>query len=103
MRSPGQEEPTTSAALKSTKRASQRPEPTTSASPLVSRTPRRSVGHVGAAREAGGAALYFVSDAPWKAQRRIRRNLPLDRIPWPFWGLHTGGHQEGSRRRPTAY
>ncbi|KAH7948294.1 hypothetical protein HPB52_020264 [Rhipicephalus sanguineus] len=29
---------------------------------------------------------YFVSDLPWKAQRRVRREMPLERVPWPFRG-----------------
>ncbi|KAH6935001.1 hypothetical protein HPB50_002950 [Hyalomma asiaticum] len=32
------------------------------------------------------APRYFYSDAPWKAQRRVRRDLPVDRVPWPFRG-----------------
>ncbi|KAH7957399.1 hypothetical protein HPB52_018549 [Rhipicephalus sanguineus] len=27
---------------------------------------------------------FFCSDAPWKAQRRVRRGLHLDRVSWPF-------------------
>ncbi|KAH7946749.1 hypothetical protein HPB52_003972 [Rhipicephalus sanguineus] len=29
---------------------------------------------------------YFVSDLPWKAQRRVRREMLLDHVPWPFCG-----------------
>ncbi|KAH7981641.1 hypothetical protein HPB52_000416 [Rhipicephalus sanguineus] len=29
---------------------------------------------------------FFFSDAPWKAHRRVRRGLPLGRVPWPFRG-----------------
>ncbi|KAH6921371.1 hypothetical protein HPB50_027644 [Hyalomma asiaticum] len=32
------------------------------------------------------APRYFCSDAPWKAQQRVRRDLRLDRVPWPFRG-----------------
>ncbi|KAH6940861.1 hypothetical protein HPB50_009100 [Hyalomma asiaticum] len=29
---------------------------------------------------------YFCSNAPWKAQRRVWRDLPLDRVPRPYRG-----------------
>ncbi|KAL3194665.1 hypothetical protein MRX96_046011 [Rhipicephalus microplus] len=46
---------------------------------------------------------YFVSNAPWKTQRRLRRDLPLDSVPWPFRGC-TLAHIEkaaGGAQLPT--
>ncbi|KAH8038470.1 hypothetical protein HPB51_001643 [Rhipicephalus microplus] len=82
-RAPRRPHPTTSAPPKSSKRASRRPVPTPSATPLVPKTPRRSVA-TWARQEGQEMPRYFASDAPWKAQQRIRRDLPLDCVPWPF-------------------
>ncbi|KAH8040914.1 hypothetical protein HPB51_013084 [Rhipicephalus microplus] len=76
-------EPTTSAPPKSTRQAARRPEPTLSAPPPVPKTPRRSVA-TWARQEGQEVPRYFVSDAPCKTQRRVRRDLPLDRVPWPL-------------------
>ncbi|KAH6925773.1 hypothetical protein HPB50_009859 [Hyalomma asiaticum] len=36
--------------------------------------------------QSNGGRWSGVPDAPWKAQRWVRRNLPVDRVPWPFRG-----------------
>ncbi|KAH8009788.1 hypothetical protein HPB51_019347 [Rhipicephalus microplus] len=95
-------EPSASAPPKSNRRASRRRESTTSAQPPVPKTPERSLA-TWAQQEGQKVPRYFVSDAPWKTQRRVRRDLPLDRVPWPFRWLHAGGGRESSRRRPTTH
>ncbi|KAH8039579.1 hypothetical protein HPB51_007779 [Rhipicephalus microplus] len=82
---PRRPEPSTSAPPKSTRRVSRRRGSTTSAPPPVPKTPGRSVA-TWARQEGQGVPRYFVSDAPWKTQRRVRRDAALDRVPWPFRG-----------------
>ncbi|KAH8034371.1 hypothetical protein HPB51_023501 [Rhipicephalus microplus] len=81
-RRPEPSAPGTSAPPKSTRRASRR-RGSTSPPPPVSKTPGRSVA-TWARQEGQGVPRYFISDAPWKTQQRVRRDLPLDRVPWPF-------------------
>ncbi|KAH8035645.1 hypothetical protein HPB51_007889 [Rhipicephalus microplus] len=82
---PRRPEPTISAPPKSTRWAARSPESTMSAPPPVPKRPKRSVA-MWARQEGQEVPRYFVSDAPWKTQRRIRRDLPLDHVPWPFRG-----------------
>ncbi|KAL3191819.1 hypothetical protein MRX96_059551 [Rhipicephalus microplus] len=98
-RAPRWPEPSASAPPKSTRLASRRRGSTTSAPPPVPKTPGRSVA-TWARQE---VPRYFVSDAPWKTQRRVRRDLPLDRVPWPFRGctLAEGEKAAGGAQLPT--
>ncbi|KAL1419382.1 hypothetical protein MTO96_005118 [Rhipicephalus appendiculatus] len=68
-----------------TKRAPRQPGPAASAPPVRPRTERRSVA-TWTRQEGQETPRFFTSDTPWKAQRRVRRDLPLDRVPWPFRG-----------------
>ncbi|KAH8028518.1 hypothetical protein HPB51_017644 [Rhipicephalus microplus] len=101
-RAPRRPEPSTSAPPKSTRRASRRRGSTTSAPPPVPKTPRRSVA-TWARQEGQEVPSYFVSDAPWKTQRRVRRDLPLDQVPWPFRGCTLADSEKaaGSAQLPT--
>ncbi|KAH8033746.1 hypothetical protein HPB51_015778 [Rhipicephalus microplus] len=104
-RAPRRPEPSatgTSAPLKSTRQASRRRGSTTSPPPPVPKTPGRSVA-TRARQEGQEVPRYFVSDAPWKTQRRVRRDLPLDRVPWPFLGctLAEGEKTAGGAQLPT--
>ncbi|KAH8022071.1 hypothetical protein HPB51_021523 [Rhipicephalus microplus] len=101
-RAPRRPEPSTSAPPKSTRRASRRRGSTTLTPPPVPKTPRRSVA-TWARQEGQEVSRYFVSDAPWKTQRRVRRDLPLDHVPWPFRGctLAEGEKAAGGAQLPT--
>ncbi|KAL3202318.1 hypothetical protein MRX96_042553 [Rhipicephalus microplus] len=70
--------------------------------PPVSKTPGRSVA-TWARQEGQEVPRYFISDAPWKTQQRVRRDLPLDRVPWPFRGctLAEGEKTAGGAQLPT--
>ncbi|KAH7950984.1 hypothetical protein HPB52_003752 [Rhipicephalus sanguineus] len=39
---------------------------------------------------------FFCSAAPWKTQRRVRRDLPADRVPWPFRGCTVAEAEEAA-------
>ncbi|KAH7975501.1 hypothetical protein HPB52_002250 [Rhipicephalus sanguineus] len=62
----------------------QRPEPTVPAPPRA-KVQQRSVA-TWTHQDRQEAPKFFVSDLPWKAQRRVRREMPLERVPWPFRG-----------------
>ncbi|KAL1487168.1 hypothetical protein MTO96_046634 [Rhipicephalus appendiculatus] len=70
--------------VRSSHASSLRPEPTVSAPPRA-KVQRRSVA-TWTHQDRQEAPTFFVSDLPWKAQRRVRREMPLDRVPWPFRG-----------------
>ncbi|XP_075731190.1 uncharacterized protein LOC119180753 [Rhipicephalus microplus] len=101
-RAPRRPEPSASAPPKSTRRASRWRGSTTSAPPPVPKIPGRSVA-TWARQEGQEVPRYFVSDAPWRTQRRVRRDLPLDRVPWPFRGcpLAEGEKAAGGAQLPT--
>ncbi|KAH8031795.1 hypothetical protein HPB51_020866 [Rhipicephalus microplus] len=98
-RRPAPSAPGTSAPPKSTRRASRRRGSTTSPPPPVPKTPGRSV----ATWVRQEVPRYFVSDAPWKTQRRVWRDLLLDRVLWPFRGctLAEGEKTAGGAQLPT--
>ncbi|KAL1414805.1 hypothetical protein MTO96_007264 [Rhipicephalus appendiculatus] len=60
------------------------PEPTVSAPPRA-KVQQRSVA-TWTHQDRQEAPKFFVSDLPWKAQRRMHREMPLERVPWPFRG-----------------
>ncbi|KAH7948432.1 hypothetical protein HPB52_022696 [Rhipicephalus sanguineus] len=62
----------------------QQPEPTVPAPPRA-KVQQRSVA-TWTHQDRQEAPKFFVSDLPWKAQRRVRREMPLERVPWPFRG-----------------
>ncbi|KAH7955398.1 hypothetical protein HPB52_000820 [Rhipicephalus sanguineus] len=64
-----------------TKRAPRPPRPAASAPPR----PRHQGRSVATRTQQQGQEVprFFFSDAPWKAQRQVRRDLPLGRVPWP--------------------
>ncbi|KAH8026387.1 hypothetical protein HPB51_020371 [Rhipicephalus microplus] len=101
-RAPRRPEPSTSATPKSTRRASRRRGSTTSAPPLVPKTPRRSVA-TWARQKGQEVSRYFMSDAPWKTQRPVWRDLPLDHVPWPFRGCTLADSEKaaGGAQLPT--
>ncbi|KAL1426104.1 hypothetical protein MTO96_018577 [Rhipicephalus appendiculatus] len=68
-----------------TKRAPRQPGPAASAPPVRPRTEGRSMA-TRTQQQGQEAPRFFFSDAPWKAQRRVQRDLPLHRVPWPFRG-----------------
>ncbi|KAL1482053.1 hypothetical protein MTO96_034050 [Rhipicephalus appendiculatus] len=68
-----------------TKRAPRQPGPAASAPPVRPKTEGRSV-TTWTQQQGQEAPRFFFSDAPGKTQRRVRRDLPLDRVPWPFRG-----------------
>ncbi|KAL3205700.1 hypothetical protein MRX96_040703 [Rhipicephalus microplus] len=101
-RRPEPSAPGTSARPKSTRRASRRRGPTTSPPPPVSKAPGWSVA-TWARQEGQEVPRYFISDEPWKTQRRVRRDLPLDRVPWPFRGCTLAENEKaaGGAQLPT--
>ncbi|KAH8027058.1 hypothetical protein HPB51_001954 [Rhipicephalus microplus] len=69
-----------------TRRARKPPEPAAPAPPCAKRQ-ARSVA-TWTCQENQDAPGWFVSDLPWKAQRRVRRETASDKVPLPFRG-HT--------------
>ncbi|KAL3200916.1 hypothetical protein MRX96_043216 [Rhipicephalus microplus] len=69
-----------------TQRARKPPEPAAPAPPCAKRQ-ARSVA-TWTCQENQDAPGWFVSDLPWKAQRRVRRETARDKVPLPFCG-HT--------------
>ncbi|KAL3234210.1 hypothetical protein MRX96_022645 [Rhipicephalus microplus] len=104
-RRPEPSAPGTSAPPKSTRRASRRRGSTTSPPPPVPKTPGRSVATWARQKGQEGQEVprYFISDAPWRTQWRVRRDLPLNRVPWPFRGctLTKGEKTAGGAQLPT--
>ncbi|KAH7971981.1 hypothetical protein HPB52_004621 [Rhipicephalus sanguineus] len=62
----------------------QQPEPTIPAPPRA-KVQERSVA-TWTHQDRQEAPSFLVSDLLWKAQRRVRREMPLERVPWPFRG-----------------
>ncbi|KAL1473105.1 hypothetical protein MTO96_038923 [Rhipicephalus appendiculatus] len=82
-RSPAHRQETKTAQKKKPRQQSE-PEPTVSAPPRA-KVQQRSMA-TWTHQDNQKAPKFFVSDLPWKAQRRVRREMPLDRVPWPFRG-----------------
>ncbi|KAH7948509.1 hypothetical protein HPB52_023598 [Rhipicephalus sanguineus] len=62
----------------------QQPEPTVPAPPWA-KVQQRSVA-TWTHQDRQEAPKFFDSDLPWKVQRQVRREMPLERVPWPFCG-----------------
>ncbi|KAL1452329.1 hypothetical protein MTO96_043832 [Rhipicephalus appendiculatus] len=82
-RSAAHRQDTKTARMKQSRQQSE-PEPTVSAPPRA-KVQQRSVA-TWTHQDRQEAPKFFVSDLPWKAQRRVHREMPLDRVPWPFRG-----------------
>ncbi|KAL1473106.1 hypothetical protein MTO96_038922 [Rhipicephalus appendiculatus] len=82
-RSPAHRQETKTAQKKQPRQQSE-PEPTVSAPPRA-KVQQRSMA-TWTHQDSQKAPKFFVSDLPWKAQPRVRREMPLDRVPWPFRG-----------------
>ncbi|KAL1435120.1 hypothetical protein MTO96_011284 [Rhipicephalus appendiculatus] len=82
-RSAAHRQDTKTARMKQPRQQSE-PEPTVSAPPRA-KVQQRSVA-TWTHQDRQEAPKFFVSDLPWKAQRRVRREMPLERVPWPFRG-----------------
>ncbi|KAL1421114.1 hypothetical protein MTO96_023421 [Rhipicephalus appendiculatus] len=82
-RSPAHRQDTKTARMEQPRQQSE-PEPTVSAPPRA-KVQQRSVA-TWTHQDRQEAPKFFVSDLPWKAQRRVRREMPLERVPWPFRG-----------------